>query len=1749
MQSPAQICIPGILSPVFHSRLISAASQLMLLNMLFPMVAKAVLPVQQAYQFASPVSLGAAAETGIVTVRISGAGSISSINVLTQGIPNQDFIPASGGSCTTGTAYFVGQICTEAVSFQPKYPGLRQGAVVLLASDGSVIGSELLNATCRGAMAVLVPAQVTNFAGDRSWIYQGDGMPALYASLYLPMGGAADAAGNIFISDSNNQRIRRVDGNNQIISTSAGDGIAGFGGDGGPATSAMLNVPTDVKLDGAGNLYIADSVNNVVRMVTAATGIIQTIAGIGGLAGYSGDGGHATQALLSNPGGLAFDGNHTLYISDSFNNAIRKLDLSTGIITTVAGTGIAGYSGDGGPATSGQLNNPWGIALGNNGSLFIADLSNNRIRKVSPTGILSTFAGNGTIGFSGDNGPATAAQLNVPADVAVDVAGNVFIADSGNSLVREVNVSTGMILTHSGNQSRYSDGGGAAADNTSVFDGPYALFFDGPGNLYVSDMFHQMIRMLTPASVNIIFGPMKVGNVSPPYPVIIENDGNSALIFSTFQTAQNSELDPATTSCQVSQPLAIGASCTLGVESTPPAIGNYLYETLAIQSNAGNSPTLVILETDALAGDPTLAMLTTSLTPAGVGASVTFTAKVTTSGTSPPTGTVNFLDGTILIGTATLNTSSAAVFSTATLGAGTHSITAVYSGDDNNATSTSPALSELIKPPTTTTITSNQNPSNEGTSVTFTATVAESSGSSVIPSGNVAFYDGSLAFGAGSLNASGIATFSISSLCAGTHNITAKYAGDTNSLASQSAAVIQTVTQMPTKTSLATSNANIYAGVSVIFTAVVSRTDSIIPTGVVTFMDGTVSIGAASLDTTGTAAWTTTRLAAGTHSISAVYGGDTNNLASTSSILTEILQQISTSTTLAASADPASAGAVIQFTATVSASGANGNPPGTGSPNGGTFSGIVTFKDGATLLGTSNVTEAGIATLNISTLSVSGHNITAIYGGCTNYVGSASTPLLETITSATTSTVLTSSLMPSIAGKPVVLTATVTGNGGIPTGTVTLIDSMSAGVTSLGTGTINANGIVSFTTSTLAVGQHTLTAVYSGDSKDNASTSALLVQIIQIATTSTNLVSSVNPSAFGANVTFTANITTNGGAATGTVTFSDGATVLGSVPVNGGAGVLNTTTLALGSHSITAAYGGDANDATSVTQALSQQVRQAGGVTLVSSANPSIAGICVVFTATIAAPQGVAVSGTVTFEDGGKVLGIGSVNAAGVATFSIPSLVIGQHLIVASYSGDTNNQAATSNALVQTVQAAGTSVTLISNVNPSLANAPVTLTATVVGKGGSVTGVVTFMDGTTTLGATNVNAGVATFLVANLSPGLHSMIAVYGGDENSSQSTSPVLLQSVVQTSTVKLASSQNPSLALDPVTYTAKVSNNSSTPPSGTVVFGDGTSTLGKATLDAAGTATFTAASMIAGQHTISASYSGDAINLPDLSAPLTQSVQLRPTTSDLTASSTSLSGSQQLTLILVVHFSGPVTPTGTVTFVSASQTLGTAALDNTGVAILTLNLLGSVPTVFASYSGDSVYATSTSEQTSVAVAEPTQFINMQMNPSSVTMQSQQHSTITLMLTSLNKFTDKLDLGCAGLPFAATCTFTNDQIALGADGVQAVQVVIDTGSPLTAGSQAKLEQRGEGSLAAVCFLPAGALFGLLFWKGQRRMRRSLGGLLMLLLIAGLSMGLSGCSGLHINGTPPGTYVFSVTATGSNTGVMQTIKMTLTVTQ
>jgi len=813
------------------------------------------------------------------------------------------------------------------------------------------------------------------------------------------------------------------------------------------------------------------------------------------------------------------------------------------------------------------------------------------------------------------------------------------------------------------------------------------------------------------------------------------------------------------------------------------------------------------------------------------------------------------------------------------------------------------------------------------------------------------------------------------------------------------------------------------------------------------------------------------------------------------------------------------------------------------------LSGTVTFLDGGTPVGTAAVSASGTATLSIASLATGPHNLSAGYSGNADYVASASSPMAETVLQATTTATIVSSINPSVAGTMVTLTAKVSGNGGTATGTVTFMDGSGAGAVTLGSGALSASGVATFTTSALAVGQHTLFAVYGGDAKDAGCTSAALTQAVQIAASTTTLASSLNPSTFGASVTFAASVSTNGGAATGTVTFSDGATVLGTATLHSGAALLSTSTLALGAHSIVAAYGGDANDAASQSAALSEQVQQAGPVTLASSANPSIAGASVSFTVTVAAPQGAAVTGTVTFKDGAVVLGTATVNGSGVAVLNSSALAVGQHSIGAAYSGDANNLAANSNVVVQTVQTASTSVTLISSANPSLASASPTLTATVASKGGSVTGTVTFLDGAITLGASTVNAaGVASFVASGLSPGLHIIVAVYGGDANNLPGTSAALAQGVLQATSVGLASSENPALILDAVTFTATVSNGGSKPPTGTIVFSDGGTVLGTVTLSAAGTATFTTSALTIGQHSIAAAYSGDTLNIASGSPVLAQAVQLRPTTDTLTASSTSLTGGQQVTLISVVRYAGPVTPTGTVIFTANGGTLGTSVVDNTGVATITVNLLTSSPSVVASYSGDSVYTPSASTATSITVNKPTQF-TMQLNPAAVKLASLQNSITTLTITSLNGFTDTLDLGCLGLPFAATCTFAKDTVVLGSGGNQVIQVVVDTGSPLTSGSEASLEQHRAGSLAAMCLLPGCALLGLVFWKGRRAWRGGLAGLLMLLVLAGISAGLSGCSGLQTNGTPPGTYVFQVTATGAGTGVTQSIDVTLTVTQ
>ena len=331
-------------------------------------------------------------------------------------------------------------------------------------------------------------ATITTVAGTGVQGFSGDGGPATSAQLREPAALAVDAAGSLFIADAKNNRVRRVSPDG-VITTAAGTGVEGFFGDGGQATSAQLKTPYGVAVDVAGNLYIADSGNQRVRRVSPA-GVITTVAGTG-VGGFSGDGGQATSAQLNAPTAVAVDAAGNVYVADAFNHRVRRVSPD-GVITTVAGSGQKGFSGDGGQATSARLNTPFGVAVDRAGNLFIADAENHRVRRVSPDGVITTVAGTGVAGFSGDGGQATSAQLNRPFGVAVDSAGNLYITDPLNHRVRRVSPA-GVITTvaGSGQEGFSGDGGQATSARLAV---PAAVAVDAAGNLLISDQANQRVR-------------------------------------------------------------------------------------------------------------------------------------------------------------------------------------------------------------------------------------------------------------------------------------------------------------------------------------------------------------------------------------------------------------------------------------------------------------------------------------------------------------------------------------------------------------------------------------------------------------------------------------------------------------------------------------------------------------------------------------------------------------------------------------------------------------------------------------------------------------------------------------------------------------------------------------------------------------------------------------------------------------------------------------------------------------------------------------------------------------------------------------------------------------------------------------------------------------------------------------------------------------------------------------------------------
>ncbi|XGV87867.1 MAG: DUF4347 domain-containing protein [Limnothrix sp. BL-A-16] len=434
---------------------------------------------------------------------------------------------------------------------------------------------------------------ITTVAGNGTAGFAGDGGAATAAQLNAPYGIAFDSSGNLYIADFSNHRIRKVDTSGNIT-TVAGNGTAGFAGDGGAATAAQLNAPTNIALDGSGNLYIADEQNNRVRKVDTS-GNITTVAG-NGTAGSTGDGSAATSATLNKPIGVAFGGGN-LYIAENNGARIRKVDPS-GIISTVVASG---------------LNAPGGIAIDNSGNLYIADRGNNRIQKVDTSGSISTFAGTGTTGFSGDNGAATSAQLRYPNGVAVDSDGNLYIADRNNHRIRKVDAITGSISTIAGTgaNSGFSPDGTAAA--SAIVTNPTGLAFYG-GNLYVIDRANQRIRKISPApTVNLS---------------VSSSNGTEASVTTITVTAT------------ASSAVAGQQTVTLSVSGADIDLGDYTLSgtTITIPNGATTGTATFTIVDDALIEATETATLTISSPSSGItlGTTTSQNISITDNDTAPP---------------------------------------------------------------------------------------------------------------------------------------------------------------------------------------------------------------------------------------------------------------------------------------------------------------------------------------------------------------------------------------------------------------------------------------------------------------------------------------------------------------------------------------------------------------------------------------------------------------------------------------------------------------------------------------------------------------------------------------------------------------------------------------------------------------------------------------------------------------------------------------------------------------------------------------------------------------------------------------------------------------------------------------------------------------------------------------------------------------------------------------------------------
>lgn len=1028
------------------------------------------------------------------------------------------------------------------------------------------------------------------------------------------------------------------------------------------------------------------------------------------------------------------------------------------------------------------------------------------------------------------------------------------------------------------------------------------------------------------------------------------NDGNADLIGTDADTPR-----AAVSLSQVQQ--TANASALSGVAVLP--LGSGIHQVDASYSGdsiyIGSLSSKVPLTAAPVPTNLTLTVAPTSATLSGQ--AVTLTAVLNPYTVGPPTTTtdgekVSFYNGSTLLGKGVLNSGVATLVTTA-LPVGSQSLQALFAGDANYSPSSSNQLNVTV---TSVLISSSLNPSVFAQSVTFTATLVAGK------TGNVTFMDGPTTLGTSVISGT-TATFTTSTLSVGTHGITAVYNSATSPVLSQ------VVNQAAPTVTVTTSGPSVY-GDTVTITATVPAG----PTGTITITSGGVTLGSGTISG-GVVTITTATLPTGSDPITATYGGDTN-YASAVGTTTQQVAKISPASTLTSSVNPSLPGASVTFTDTLPAS----------------IAGTVTFTSGATTLGTSTLVS-GVATVSTSTLPLGSDPITATYNGDSNTNTSVAT-LTQTV-AKTTPTVTVTTSGPSTYGGSVTITVTVPSGA---TGTITIT---SGGVT-LGTGTISG-GVVTITTTTLPTGTDTITATYGGDSTNNTATGTTTQTVAKASVTMT-LTSSANPSAANQSVTFTATPTSG---ATGTVTFTNGATTLGTSTIAAGVATVTTSSLPAGSDTITATYSGDTNHSTA-TATLTQTVNKATPAVTVTTSGPSTYGAPVTITAAV--PTGT--TGTITITSGGVTLGSGTISAGSV-TVTTSTLPIGTDVITASYGGDTNNNSATG-TVNQTVTRGASTVVLTSSANPSTVNQSVTFTATLPT---TATGTVTFTSGSTVLGTVTLTNGVATVTTSALPVGSNSVTASYSGDTSNNSSTAS-LTQTVNKNSPTVTVTTPGPSTYGGPVTITTTV------PPgaTGTVTVTSGGVTLGTGTVSPGGTVTITTTTLPVGNDPITSTYSGDGNNNPG-TGTTTQTVNKdTPVLPPPVVSSTSPLVGTPVTISETV----PAGVSGPVTFYNGSTPIGTAPIVN-GVATITTSTLPlGTDQITATTPGDTNNNPATSPAVAVTVVKTAPEISLtsSMNPSTVNQPVTFTATAPVGATGTITFLD-------GATILGTGTLVSNQASL----------------------------------------------------------------------------------------------------------------------